>query len=558
MSAELSSIATKVVDKKTARSSALSALMKAGMDDKLFEEKLKKAIDKNAKDGSKPMIVSIKQDSKAIPMSSQVEQKANQKASTSQVDEQKEMVFRQVFAFSKLNGELNSEKNIKELRDIAKSEKKLSKLLEKLDNDGLRATIKVETLTDDDKEQSKKIKKSGDQKNLELDAKTKTIQEQTKKAADEEKNKKAEPNSDIKDLETKTKNAMEKDRAKADSDIATALRNSKKTADELEAQKNQIKKESEAKSGATKNSIDDSRVDKKMSDELDTQKNHARRDAQNDVELSKTQIKKETKEQTVEVKKDEPKQIKTDDKKSIDTKAEVADIKKDQSELLAQKGVTKDQLPVIKTDDKTNAQTKKIDEKPASLQDLLTSLTDIHTKKDDSLEKKKDGESKREQQNDEKWSANASSMGVIGEAKNIEDSIAQKIKDAPTVLKNFTDDLKDRIDEYKPPIMKVSMELRPENMAPVDVTMITRGQNLIININSSDEALKMFMSNANDFRQNLMNIGFTEMTMNFSFKDQSGERRQYQYQEQSKKYKEIAESSSISVTDIEVIVPRYA
>ena len=42
MSAELSSIATKVVDKKTAKSSALSALMKAGIDEKIFEEKLKK------------------------------------------------------------------------------------------------------------------------------------------------------------------------------------------------------------------------------------------------------------------------------------------------------------------------------------------------------------------------------------------------------------------------------------------------------------------------------------------------------------------------------------
>lgn len=94
-------------------------------------------------------------------------------------------------------------------------------------------------------------------------------------------------------------------------------------------------------------------------------------------------------------------------------------------------------------------------------------------------------------------------------------------------LQHFSQDLKEAVDQYKAPITKLSITLNPNNLGEVEVTLIQRGNNLHINFNSNTNAMNLFIQNQAEFKNSLVNMGFTGLEMNFS--DQ-GKREQNQNQ----------------------------
>ncbi|EMA6299877.1 flagellar hook-length control protein FliK [Campylobacter jejuni] len=92
-------------------------------------------------------------------------------------------------------------------------------------------------------------------------------------------------------------------------------------------------------------------------------------------------------------------------------------------------------------------------------------------------------------------------------------------------LQHFSQDLKEAVDQYKAPITKLSITLNPNNLGEVEVTLIQRGNNLHINFNSNTNAMNLFIQNQAEFKNSLVNMGFTGLEMNFS--DQ-GKREQNQ------------------------------
>lgn len=92
-------------------------------------------------------------------------------------------------------------------------------------------------------------------------------------------------------------------------------------------------------------------------------------------------------------------------------------------------------------------------------------------------------------------------------------------------LQHFSQDLKEAVDQYKAPITKLSITLNPNNLGEVEVTLIQRGNNLHINFNSNTNAMNLFIQNQTEFKNSLVNMGFTGLEMNFS--DQ-GKREQNQ------------------------------
>ncbi|EGK7561212.1 flagellar hook-length control protein FliK [Campylobacter coli] len=94
-------------------------------------------------------------------------------------------------------------------------------------------------------------------------------------------------------------------------------------------------------------------------------------------------------------------------------------------------------------------------------------------------------------------------------------------------LQHFSQDLKEAMDQYKAPITKLSITLNPHNLGEVEVTLVQRGSNLHINFNSNTNAMNLFIQNQAEFKNSLVNMGFTGLEMNFS--DQ-GKREQNQNQ----------------------------
>ncbi|MCL9819503.1 flagellar hook-length control protein FliK [Helicobacter colisuis] len=85
---------------------------------------------------------------------------------------------------------------------------------------------------------------------------------------------------------------------------------------------------------------------------------------------------------------------------------------------------------------------------------------------------------------------------------------------------HFSDKLRDALQNYKPPITKISLELNPESLGSVELTITKMGDKINVQISSNQNALQLFMQNMQDFKNQLNNVGFSEVTMDF--KDMSG------------------------------------
>ena len=127
------------------------------------------------------------------------------------------------------------------------------------------------------------------------------------------------------------------------------------------------------------------------------------------------------------------------------------------------------------------------------------------------------------------------------------------------VLDNFTRDFKEEVEKFKAPSHRVSINLNPKELGEINVTMIARGNNLHINLNSANQnTLNLFIANQQEFKNSLVNMGFTGIAMNF------GDRKEGQQQEQNqknarKKYEEIEELEATSdmPSGINAVLYRY-
>lgn len=155
--------------------------------------------------------------------------------------------------------------------------------------------------------------------------------------------------------------------------------------------------------------------------------------------------------------------------------------------------------------------------------------------------------------------------------KNNLDDLNSLVKDLSKVTQNnarnitpketlqyFSQDLKEAVDQYKAPITKLSITLNPNNLGEVEVTLIQRGNNLHINFNSNTNAMNLFIQNQVEFKNSLVNMGFTGLEMNFS--DQ-GKREQNQNQGKNRSgygFKDTLDGKNESEkVNLELVLAKY-
>lgn len=155
--------------------------------------------------------------------------------------------------------------------------------------------------------------------------------------------------------------------------------------------------------------------------------------------------------------------------------------------------------------------------------------------------------------------------------KNSLDELNSLVKDLNKVTQNnarnitpketlqyFSQDLKEVVDQYKAPITKLSITLNPNNLGEVEVTLIQRGNNLHINFNSNTNAMNLFIQNQAEFKNSLVNMGFTGLEMNFS--DQ-GKREQNQNQGKNRSgygFKDALDGKNESEkVNLELVLAKY-
>ncbi len=98
-------------------------------------------------------------------------------------------------------------------------------------------------------------------------------------------------------------------------------------------------------------------------------------------------------------------------------------------------------------------------------------------------------------------------------------------------IRHFTQQLKQEIQEYKPPMSKISMDLFPKELGKVEVTIQKVGKNLKVSVISHNNSLQTFLDNQQDLKNSLNALGFEGVDLSFS-QDSSKEQPKEPFKEQ--------------------------
>ncbi|GAA7598554.1 flagellar hook-length control protein FliK [Helicobacter pylori] len=99
------------------------------------------------------------------------------------------------------------------------------------------------------------------------------------------------------------------------------------------------------------------------------------------------------------------------------------------------------------------------------------------------------------------------------------------------MIKHFTQQLKQEIQEYKPPMSRISMDLFPKELGKVEVVIQKVGKNLKVSVISHNNSLQTFLDNQQDLKNSLNALGFEGVDLSFS-QDSSKEQPKEPFKEQ--------------------------
>lgn len=175
--------------------------------------------------------------------------------------------------------------------------------------------------------------------------------------------------------------------------------------------------------------------------------------------------------------------------------------------------------------------TSEVSKKNISLDDLINSKTTKH---------------KKEIKKDETEVSNNINLAMSNNDFKLKNIFAKE------TLKQVSSNLKDAIKEYKPPISKFSMELNPDNLGKVEVTLIKRGNDIQVTLNSNNQTtMHLFAQHQAEFRASLANIGFSNVDMSFnSNKEQQNEKNKEKYKQNQASSNQEEEISEIEIKGV--------
>ncbi len=147
------------------------------------------------------------------------------------------------------------------------------------------------------------------------------------------------------------------------------------------------------------------------------------------------------------------------------------------------------------------------------------------------------------------------------------DSFEVKLNEAKQMIKYISQDVKTAIEDYKSPFTRIKVQLNPQKLGEVDLTIVQRGKNLHVNISSNNTAINTLSMNANELRVQLSNSGINNATLNFNSGSENGssnnEHQQNRQNEQNRANEEYnhfdnEEENEEILSSLEIVVPDYA
>lgn len=126
-------------------------------------------------------------------------------------------------------------------------------------------------------------------------------------------------------------------------------------------------------------------------------------------------------------------------------------------------------------------------------------------------------------------------------------------------VRHFASSFKEEIQNYKPPISKITLELNPKNLGTLELVISKNGSDLIVQVSSNQTALAIFMQNQEPLRSNLQQIGFENVELSFSQSNQQQDRQQEHshFVRNENSLEDLQENEEIP-TMMEIRIPKYA
>ncbi|GAA7536732.1 flagellar hook-length control protein FliK [Helicobacter pylori] len=142
----------------------------------------------------------------------------------------------------------------------------------------------------------------------------------------------------------------------------------------------------------------------------------------------------------------------------------------------------------------------------------------------------KEEKAKEISDNKEKTKESSNSAQSAQNAQASDKTSENKSVTPKETIKHFTQQLKQEIQEYKPPMSRISMDLFPKELGKVEVTIQKVGKNLKVSVISHNNSLQTFLDNQQDLKNSLNALGFEGVDLSFS-QDSSKEQEKEPFKE---------------------------
>ncbi|WRG70735.1 flagellar hook-length control protein FliK [Helicobacter pylori] len=128
----------------------------------------------------------------------------------------------------------------------------------------------------------------------------------------------------------------------------------------------------------------------------------------------------------------------------------------------------------------------------------------------------KEETTKEASDNKEKTKESSNSAQSVQNAQASDKTSENKSTAPKETIKHFTQQLKQEIQEYKPPMSRISMDLFPKELGKVEVIIQKVGKNLKVSVISHNNSLQTFLDNQQDLKNSLNALGFEGVDLSFS------------------------------------------
>ncbi|MFT2725134.1 flagellar hook-length control protein FliK [Helicobacter pylori] len=128
----------------------------------------------------------------------------------------------------------------------------------------------------------------------------------------------------------------------------------------------------------------------------------------------------------------------------------------------------------------------------------------------------KEEKAKEVSENKEKTKESTNSAQSAQNAQASDKASENKSVAPKETIKHFTQQLKQEIQEYKPPMSRISMDLFPKELGKIEVTIQKVGKNLKVSVISHNNSLQTFLDNQQDLKNSLNALGFEGVDLSFS------------------------------------------